>query len=73
MDAIKAFLARAHHDKIGGYGKFEGCVPDLLHSYMSLAGLNLLGCDHGIVCELNLRKVHVDGMMKTRKAQKGIE
>jgi hypothetical protein len=68
VDAIKTFLARAHHDNIGGYGKFEGCVPDLLHSYMSLAGLDLLTVEGGIVCELNVRKIHIDKMLKARDA-----
>jgi prenyltransferase beta subunit len=69
VDAIKAFLSRAHHDNIGGYGKFEGCVPDLLHSYMSLAGLDLLTREGGIVCELNVRRAHVDAMMKERRVK----
>lgn len=67
-EALRAFIARAHHPNIGGYGKFEKCVPDLLHSYMSMAGINLLLENHddhdgdGVMCELNIKKRHVPRM-----------
>ena len=44
------FLERAKF-KGGGFGKFENSLPDLLHSYMGLAGFGIF---HG-----NVKKVEV--------------
>lgn len=60
-DALFGFLSQTHHKDIGGFGKEEGCWPDLLHSYMGLAGLGLFGYEgvEEVNCELNVRNVHL--------------
>jgi geranylgeranyl transferase type-1 subunit beta len=32
-------------EKYGGYGKAPGDYPDLLHTYMSLCGLSIIGSE----------------------------
>ena len=38
---LKVFIQSTARD--GGYGKAPGDYPDLLHTYMSLCGLSILG------------------------------
>jgi geranylgeranyl transferase type-1 subunit beta len=42
--ALRAF-SLACQQPVGGFSKCEDAHPDLLHTYLSLAGLALLGCD----------------------------
>ncbi|MCO5594892.1 hypothetical protein L7F22_048927 [Adiantum nelumboides] len=41
-DALQNFLSRCA-DKYGGFSKWPGELPDLLHTYYGLCGLSLLG------------------------------
>ncbi|KAJ3220327.1 Geranylgeranyl transferase type-1 subunit beta [Clydaea vesicula] len=55
---LKTFL-ECCKTKYGGFGKSENCHPDLLHSYMTIAGLSIFGIEEGLDdlnCELNLSK-----------------
>ncbi|GAM17726.1 hypothetical protein SAMD00019534_009010, partial [Acytostelium subglobosum LB1] len=40
---LSGFVLSAQHHVVGGIAKVPGNTPDLLHSYMSLSGLSLLG------------------------------
>lgn len=40
---LKDFIQSTARD--GGYGKAQGDYPDLLHTYMSLCGLSILGSE----------------------------
>lgn len=44
--------------KFGGYGKAPGDYPDLLHTYMSLCGLSILGSEglQELYCPLGITK-----------------
>lgn len=53
---LKEFIASTA--KHGGYGKAPGDYPDLLHSYMSLCGLSILGSEalEELYCPLGITK-----------------
>ena len=55
--------------KNGGYGKAPGDYPDLLHSYMSLCGLSILGLDgyQEIYCPLGITKRAYHHLLTLRK------
>ncbi len=40
---LQHFVGRCECVRKGGFGKFVGCHPDVLHSYYSLCGLSLIG------------------------------
>ena len=40
-DLLTGFLGETEHEAYGGYGKERGDLPDLLHSYMALAGQSI--------------------------------
>ncbi|TKA63773.1 hypothetical protein B0A55_10464 [Friedmanniomyces simplex] len=45
-EAVRRYLlGKTQHLVLGGYGKFPGDLPDLLHSYLGLAALSLAGHD----------------------------
>ena len=52
QDLIDFKMLRSHtftcQKKIGGFSKHPDQHPDVLHTYMSLCGLNLLGNEPGI-------------------------
>ncbi|KAK3677520.1 geranylgeranyl transferase type-1 subunit beta [Recurvomyces mirabilis] len=54
-------LGKTQHPVLGGFGKFPGDVPDLLHGYLGLAALGLSGCE-GV-------KVLEGGMCLSREAR----
>ncbi|KAK5112911.1 hypothetical protein LTR62_003733 [Meristemomyces frigidus] len=47
-------LGKTQHPILGGFGKFPGDVPDLLHGYLGLAALGLSGCDEVKELDANL-------------------
>jgi geranylgeranyl transferase type-1 subunit beta len=46
LELLEGFLQETI-SKYGGYGKTPGTYPDVMHSYMGLAGLSLVG-RHGL-------------------------
>lgn len=42
LDLLQEFLGETI-SKYGGYGKTPGAYPDVMHSYMGLAGLSVVG------------------------------
>lgn len=42
-DLLLGFLGSTEFEKAGGFGKEPGDFPDLLHSYMAIAGLSIIG------------------------------
>uniref|UniRef100_A0A915JRS1 Prenyltransferase alpha-alpha toroid domain-containing protein n=1 Tax=Romanomermis culicivorax TaxID=13658 RepID=A0A915JRS1_ROMCU len=40
-----AFTLSTQDAQIGGFGKYADVTPDLLHTYLSLAGLSILNMD----------------------------
>jgi geranylgeranyl transferase type-1 subunit beta len=46
FEAVRRYLlGKTQHSVLGGFGKFPGYLPDLLHSYLGLAALSLAGSD----------------------------
>ena len=42
--AVRRYLlGKTQHPVLGGFGKFPGDLPDLLHAYLGLAALSLSG------------------------------
>ncbi|KAF9903935.1 Geranylgeranyl transferase type-1 subunit beta [Lobosporangium transversale] len=42
FEANRGYLMEAQHKSIGGFGKWIDTFPDILHSYMGIAGLSLM-------------------------------
>lgn len=62
-------LGKTQHSVLGGHGKFPGDLPDLLHSYLGLAGLSLSGADgvkelDAAMCLSKEARARLDGVWK---------
>jgi len=57
----RAFNLKCQHSLIGGFGKYAGEMPDLLHSHYGICGLSIAGLD-------NLRPLNLALGITTRAA-----
>lgn len=74
-ERLRAFLLKCQDEQIGGFGRTDDSRADLMHTYLSLAGLSLLHEPHVVPLHapLNItRRAHQTAKHIQRRFERGL-